>query len=488
MSLPDSVCPTTLCPEETARSSLTLEQKLVLILLFLGAVACVNHHLKTGSYLPHYVISLLYLTICFHKLILVFQGVVRHREIEISEVEILSCHQWPIYTILLPLYREREIIPQLCQAIEKLDYPKDRLEILLILEEDDKETIDAVQEAHLPPWWQLVVVPDQPPKTKGKALNYGLARAHGEYLVIYDAEDIPEFDQLKKAVLAFRRLSEKIVCLQAKLNYYNPYQNILTGWFTAEYSTWFDLYLPGISSLEAPVPLGGTSNHFRTAVLKDLKGWDPFNVTEDCDLGIRIFRAGYRTAILDTTTWEEANSQLANWIKQRSRWVKGYIQTYFVHLRQPGSLLRSIGLANFFHFNLIVGGNFTVLCFNPIAWLLFISWLIYHWQIGLPLLAFLRLDTLSLSLFLGNFIFVGIHLLGCLKRKYYRLLLPTFFSPVYWVLMSVGAWKGLWQYLFRPHYWEKTDHALFLKKIPFGDSPTRSQNDQIHPADLSIEE
>ncbi|HOL67435.1 MAG TPA: glycosyltransferase, partial [bacterium] len=344
--------PAILLPEETARTNLTLEQKLTLGLLCLLGGQLVWRYCQTGSFWPHYLLSLIYAVICFHKFFLIFSGLLRRQEIVISEVEILSRYEWPFYTILLPLYREKEILPQLYRAMEKLDYPREKLEIILILEEDDSETQQALEQISLPPWWRLVIVPDQPPKTKGKALNYGLVQARGDFLVIYDAEDIPEPDQLKKAVLGFQRSPEQVVCLQAKLNYYNPYQNILTGWFTAEYSTWFDLYLPGISRVGAPIPLGGTSNHFRTAVLKQLRGWDPYNVTEDCDLGIRIFSAGYRTAVLDTTTWEEANSQLPNWIKQRSRWVKGYIQTYFVHMRHPWHLLRRLGLVNFLHFNL----------------------------------------------------------------------------------------------------------------------------------------
>lgn len=448
-------------PEETASTSLTLSQKLTLLclLLFLGYI--IFHHLQTSSYWPHHLLAVVYAVICFHKFFLILRGLVKKQETIVSDVEIFSRHDWPVYSILLPLYRETEILPQLCQAIEKIDYPKDRLEVILILEEDDVETQRTVEKMSLPFWWRTIIVPDFPPKTKGKALNYGLAHAHGRYLVIYDAEDIPEPTQLKKAVIGFQRADPQVVCLQAKLNYYNPYQNILTKWFTAEYSTWFDLYLPGISSIQAPIPLGGTSNHFRTEVLRQLKGWDPFNVTEDCDLGIRIFKAGYRTAVLDTTTWEEANSQLGNWIKQRSRWVKGYIQTYFVHTRNPWQLLTKLGVVNFIHFNLIVGGNFFVLCFNPVAWFLFFWCLFSGLKTGFFPQYNKPFDTLGFALYLGNIAFILINVAGCLKRKYHRLLIPSLLSPFYWILMSIGAWKGLWQYFFRPHFWEKTAHALF---------------------------
>jgi cellulose synthase/poly-beta-1,6-N-acetylglucosamine synthase-like glycosyltransferase len=386
----------------------------------------------------------------------------RNKEIKVSEIEILSNIDWPTYSILLPIYKEKEIFKQLYMAIESLDYPKDKLDIILLIEEDDIEIKEYLKNFNLPYYWRIIEIPDFQPKTKGKALNFGLYEAKGEFIVIYDAEDIPEKNQLKKAVLGFRKVPENVVCLQSKLNYYNPNQNLLTKWFTAEYSSWFDLYLPGIDSVEAPIPLGGTSNHFKTEILRELKGWDPFNVTEDCDLGIRIFKNGYRTKVLDTTTWEEANSELKNWIKQRSRWVKGYIQTYFVHIRNPFKLIKKMGMKNFIHFNLIVGGNFFVLCFNPIAWVFLFNWIIFSHKIYFPNIFFLIITP---TLLFGNVVFVIINILGVLKRKWYNLIIPAIFIPLYWVLMSIGALKGLFQFFKKPHYWEKTQHALFLQKI-----------------------
>ncbi len=231
------------------------------------------------------------------------------------------------------MYRERAVAEKVVRAALSLDYPREKLDIKLLLEEDDPETLAEIRAAEWPSCVETIIVPHGSPKTKPKACNHGLLAARGEYLVIYDAEDRPEPDQLKKAICAFRRVDPRVVCLQAKLNYYNPRQNHLTRFFTLEYTSWFDLFLPGLHVLSAPIPLGGTSNHFRVKALRDLGGWDPFNVTEDCDLGIRLHREGYRTAVLDSTTWEEANSRLFNWIRQRSRWVKGYIQTHLVHTR-----------------------------------------------------------------------------------------------------------------------------------------------------------
>ena len=449
-------------PEDNAFFNLTGFQKFWIILILLSFLFTVYLHFSEGSYLPYYLISTVYFLICMHKFLLIIAGIIKNSEIKVSEIEIFSNQTWPFYTILLPVYKEKEIFPQLFNAIESIDYPRNKLEVILLVEEDDTEMKEFLKEKELPSWWEIIEIPDFPPKTKGKALNFGLIKAKGEYLVIYDAEDIPEKDQLKKAVIGFKKVEENVVCLQSKLNYYNPYQNILTKWFTAEYSSWFDLYLPGIDAIKAPIPLGGTSNHFKTEILKKLKGWDPFNVTEDCDLGIRIFKEGYKTRILDTTTWEEANSKINNWIKQRSRWVKGYIQTYFVHMRHPIELIKKIGLINFFHFNLIVGGNFFVLCFNPIAWILLFFWLISPSKIFFPNKFFLGITTILLF---GNLIFIMINVAGVIKRRWYKLIIPALFSPVYWILMSIGAWKGLFQYFKKPHYWEKTQHALFQTEL-----------------------
>lgn len=452
-------------PEENAFIRLVLWQKIFLFFVMIGFLYLFYSYFFKKTYTLFYFLSSIYLVICIHKLLLIFIGLWKSKEVKINEIELISYRDWPVYTILLPIYKEKEIFSQLYQAIENIDYPKEKLDVILLIEEDDMEIKDYLKNYNLPEWWRVIEIPDFQPKTKGKALNIGLPYAKGKYLVIYDAEDIPERNQLKKAVLGFNKVSENVICLQSKLNYYNPYQNLLTKWFTAEYSSWFDLYLPGIDAIQAPIPLGGTSNHFKTEFLKKLKGWDPFNVTEDCDLGIRIFKNGYRTKVLDTTTWEEANSLLSNWIKQRSRWVKGYIQTYFVHMRKPIFLIKKIGFLNFIHFNLIVGGNFFVLCFNPVAWFFFFLWLSSPDKNYFPNPFFLIVTPILLA---GNIIFVIINVLGVLKRKWYKLIFPAIFSPLYWILMSIGAWKGLFQFFRKPYYWEKTKHALFegvLKEI-----------------------
>ncbi len=253
----------------------------------------------------------------------------------------------PRYTVLVPMFKEKDVAKTLLRAMSNLDYPQDRLEVIILLEEDDAETIEQFRQLKLPRCVEVLIVPkdERAPKGKPRACNHGLGKASGEFLVIYDAEDRPDPDQLKKAVAAFAHQPLSVICLQAKLNYFNPYQNLLTACFTIEYNTWYELFLPGLHVARAPIPLGGTSNHFRVGALRAVGGWDPYNVTEDCDLGLRLWRMGYSTKVLDSTTWEEGNSRLGNWMRQRSRWIKGYMQTHIVHSRDP---LRSIaGLSPF---------------------------------------------------------------------------------------------------------------------------------------------
>ncbi len=372
---------------------------------------------------------------------------------------------WPRYTVLCPLYHEAIIVPQFVRAMSLLDYPADKLEILLITEEDDIETRESILSMDLPEHFEVVRVPPGEPRTKPRACNYGLLKATGDFTVIYDAEDIPDPLQLKKAVLAFAHHSDEVACVQAKLNYYNPDQNLLTRWFTAEYSLWFDLTLPALQNAHAPIPLGGTSNHFRTSVLRQVGAWDPFNVTEDCDLGLRLAHYDYHTAILDSTTYEEANSRLKNWLRQRSRWIKGYMQTYLVHMRHPTTYLREGGVRDFLWMQFIVGSRVGMLFINPFMWLLLTIYLLFQSDVGTAyhiLFPRVVLYLSAASLIFGNFFFLYTYLVGCIRRKQYSLMKWTFLIPLYWMLMSVAASIALFQLIFKPHYWEKTQHGFHL--------------------------
>lgn len=373
----------------------------------------------------------------------------------------------PIYTILLPLYHEpSSVIRQLKTAIQNLDYPPEKLDVIFLIEEDDQETLIHCK-AEKPPYnVRFVIVPKGMPKTKPRACNFGLAFARGEFLTIYDAEDIPERDQLKKAVAYFRSSPPNIMCFQNALNFYNAEQNILTRLFTLEYSYWFDYLLPGLYLNHLPVPLGGTSNHFRTKILRDLGGWDPYNVTEDADLGMRASYRGYQIGILPSTTFEEANSQVKNWIRQRSRWLKGYLQTFLVHNRHPFQVIRNSGWKGWFTLQAFIGGTTLGQAFSLILWILFFIWLFNR---GEFLQSYFSGPILYLGVFnliIGNFLGIYLNMLAVFRRRNDRLIFYSLLNPLYWWLASIAAWKGIFQLFTRPFFWEKTIHGLQFKGKP----------------------
>ena len=413
-----------------------------------------------------------YLIDLFMTLILSFLsfksiGHLNEEKIDDAIVQALFDVDWPRYTVLCPLYREAAIVPQFIQAMKALDYPTDKLQLLLLTEEHDVETRAALRAIKLPFHFKIVTVPPGEPQTKPRACNFGLLRATGDYVVIYDAEDIPEPLQLKKAVLAFANNDADMACVQAKLNFYNSEQNLLTRLFTAEYSTWFHLTLPGLQKARLALPLGGTSNHFRTETLGVLGAWDAFNVTEDCDLGLRLSRYGLKTTILDSTTFEEANSQLKNWFRQRSRWIKGYMQTYLVHMRRPLRYMRPSRLRDFFTLQFIIGGKAAVLLINPLMWVLLIAYLFFRPVLNNVYHTLFPVSVLymgSLCLIFGNFLYAYLHLSGCLKCGQYKLIKWTLLIPFYWMLSSIAAYIALFQLIVKPHYWEKTIHGLHLTK------------------------
>jgi cellulose synthase/poly-beta-1,6-N-acetylglucosamine synthase-like glycosyltransferase len=454
-------------PDDSARRVLSRGQKVFFISVLVAlAFGFLLAPLFTGTLLVG-IATVFYLSFSAYKFYLAYRAIAHTLEIETTQAEIaaLDDRALPMYTILVPLYKESEVLPRLVKAIDRLDYPKPKLDVKLLLEEDDEETIAVARASQLPSHFKIVIIPQGKPRGKPKACNYGLIHALGEYVVIFDAEDLPERDQLKKALVAFDKAGASVACVQAKLNYYNRDQNMLTRWFTTEYSMWFDLFLPGLDASGAPIPLGGTSNHFRTDALRELGAWDPYNVTEDADLGVRLYKAGYKTAVIDSTTYEEANSEVYNWIRQRSRWVKGYIQTYLVHMRHPVKLWKQMGPRGFLSFQMTVGGTFFGFLVNPVFWLLTASWFLFQFtwikQIYPAPLFYIG----AFSLYFGNFTFVYLNVAGCLRREYYDMVKYALLSPFYWALMSIAAWKGFLQLFYAPSYWEKTKHGLYKGEI-----------------------
>lgn len=431
-------------------------------------------------------LSFIYFADVVFNLFVILRSLHNPQEISIAQGDLskLQDSKLPIYTILCPLYKEAHVIPQFVSAISKLEWPKSKLDVMLLLEEDDKETIKAIKNMSLPSYVRSVIVPHSQPKTKPKACNYGLSFAKGEYLVIFDAEDMPDPLQLKKAYAAFRQVPKNVLCLQAKLNYYNPHQNLLTRFFTAEYSLWFDVTLTGFQSINTTIPLGGTSNHFRTKDLIRLQGWDPFNVTEDADLGMRLFKDGYRTAIIDSVTLEEANSKWGNWLRQRSRWIKGYMQTYLIHNRNIAQFTKEKGVhALLFH--LIIGGKIAFILINPLLWVATIAYFTLYAFVG-PAIESLYPSVVFymavISLVFGNFLFMYYYMIGCLKREQYSIIKFTFLVPFYWIMISIAGFIALYQLFFKPHYWEKTVHGLHLKKVDDSEPTQPKFRRKVKPA------
>jgi cellulose synthase/poly-beta-1,6-N-acetylglucosamine synthase-like glycosyltransferase len=373
----------------------------------------------------------------------------------------LTERDYPIYSILVPMYQEASVLPQLVAGLDGLDYPADKLDIKLLLESDDHETLATARSLPLDGRFDIIVVPAGQPRTKPKACNYALPLVRGELVVIFDAEDVPEPDQLKKVLVTFLKSDARLACVQCRLNYFNAEQNWLTRLFTLEYTLWFDFFLPALDALNLPIPLGGTSNHFRTALLRDtLAGWDPYNVTEDADLGLRMAVLGYRTCVIDSTTFEEATSQAGNWIRQRTRWIKGYMVTWLVHMRNPLRILRGAGWRGFVALHLFVGGVVVASIMTPVLWVVYLCWLLtgtdaFDAIFPTPLLVAGMFNLLAV-----NTLYLYLNLLACLRRGGHRLFIYSLTAPLYWAMQSYAGVRALWQFVSNPFYWEKTRHGI----------------------------
>jgi glycosyltransferase XagB len=381
--------------------------------------------------------------------------------------EPVSDEKLPIYTVLVPAFREANVIHKVLANLDALDYPKSRLDVLVLLEEDDAETIAAAYAANPPHYVRIVIVPRGDPQTKPRACNYGLTFARGEFVVIYDAEDKPEPDQLRRMVTYFRwdelnvepRTGKPLVCVQCGLNYFNAGSNVLTRMFAIEYSFWFDAMLPGLDSTGIPIPLGGTSNHFRADMLRRMGGWDPWNVTEDADLGMRASALGYRVGVSTSVTWEEACSQTPAWIKQRTRWIKGYMITAAVNFRNPIHFVKSTGFRGLLSLVGLILGTPLAFMLYPIMLAFTIATYVATRQVSLHLPPWL-LDFGMINMLLGAGSMILFSGITASLRHGWRIGVFAIFSPVYWLLHSVAAWRAAWQTLFSPHHWEKTPHGL----------------------------
>jgi len=408
------------------------------------------------------VVTVLYLLAVTYRFVLFLRSARSDVVVRISDEEARAFPdaELPVYTVLIPAFREPQVINLLIRNIARLEYPADKLDVKILVEADDDETIRAIGRADPGRQFELVFIPPSDPRTKPKALNYGLGLAKGELVAVYDAEDIPDPLQLRRAAIGLRRLGPEVACLQGKLTYHNPTQNIITRWFTLEYAMWFSYFLPGLAASSAPIPLGGTSNHFRADALRRLGGWDPFNVTEDADLGVRMYREGYTVGVLDSITYEEANSDFVNWVRQRSRWYKGYLQTFIVHMRSPRRMVHDLGWKSTGHFCVFVGGTPILAILNPLFWLMTLLWFVGQPAIIRELFPAPVYYMGLISWAFGNFTLVYLTILSCRLIKRPELIFAAVLVPLYWVMMSMAAVKAIWQLFRQPTHWEKTVHGL----------------------------
>lgn len=393
--------------------------------------------------------------------------------VEHSWPDLWSTQRWrlddsrlPVYTVAVPMYREEAVLRQMLRALSELDYPAAKLDIRLLIEADDAGMRAALARMPLPAHVCVTIVPPGQPRTKPRALNLALLEARGTLFTIFDAEDIPDPQQLRLAAARFHRAPDDLACLQARLVIDHAEENLLSALFALEYAGLFEVLNPGLLRAGLPILLGGTSNHFRTEVLRTVGGWDAWNVTEDADLALRLARAGYRIGDLPSETREEAPVSIRAWLGQRSRWIKGYMQTAVTHARAPLRLLREAGFAATFAFtSLVVGTIVTALGYPVFA----VATLLAYWEGSLfdPASA---LTTATSAFALSIWLFGTLSLflppaIGALRRRDPSLLWLLPLLPLYYGLVSVAAWMAFYEYLNRPFAWNKTEHGLARRRM-----------------------
>jgi cellulose synthase/poly-beta-1,6-N-acetylglucosamine synthase-like glycosyltransferase len=381
----------------------------------------------------------------------------------------LPDRQLPVYTVIAALYREAKSVASLMQAIDAFDYPKEKLQVILALEPDDLATRAAIARLGPMPHVQVLIASAMDPKTKPKALNCALPFARGSFIAVFDAEDCPDPGQLRAALDAFRSHDADVACAQASLCIDNNNRDSwLSRTFAAEYAGQFDVFLPGLAAMRMPLPLGGSSNHFRTSVLREVGGWDAWNVTEDADLGFRLARFGYRSVTFDSTTSEEAPIRFKAWLGQRSRWMKGWMQTWGVHMREPGRLWRQAGPRGFLTLNIIVGGNVLTALAYPVLVIEFAAYLLANITGGGSGLFFTGslapLHVATITAGFASTVLIG--LMGLSRRGRLRSGWVLALTPVYWGCLTIAAWGALWELWRDPYRWEKTEHGLTQSRPP----------------------
>jgi cellulose synthase/poly-beta-1,6-N-acetylglucosamine synthase-like glycosyltransferase len=408
------------------------------------------------------VVAAVWATFFMSVVLLRLMSLMNSPKIAVSRHGGLPDRDLPSYSVLVPLFKETGVLEKLLNALVAIDYPASKLQVLLIIEEIDIGMRRALSEIELPGHFETIIVPRGGPQTKPKALNYALALVRGELLTVYDAEDEPHPMQLRSAASAFAAAPPDVACLQAQLAISADGQGWLAKQFAIEYASLFGLIMPFLASLRLPIPLGGTSNHIKTTVLRKLGAWDPFNVTEDADLGLRLARAGYSTDVLDSITVEDATVGLGNWFSQRARWLKGWMQTWLVHMRSPSTLQAEVGWFGFWAIQALLLGMIVSSLFHPF----FLGLVIYQVWLGQafsPEADWAQVTVVACCLIvfiMGHLVTIEAGRRGLRRLNaggwYFSLLT----MPVYWLLISAAAWRAVWELICKPFVWNKTEHGF----------------------------
>ena len=442
-------------PMLSAKTVLTGRQGIIVGALAVAIPLAMASGIAKVTEAIHWAVSLLFMACVMLRM----AAALHAKPLSLAPLAAVNPDRLPVYSVLVALHKEHEMVPELLVALGKLNWPRSKLDIKLICEADDRATIDAIRTQQTKPWVEIVEVPFATPRTKPKALAYALQVARGEYVVLYDAEDKPHHDQLIEAWQCFAGSGTEVGCVQAPLIISNFRRNFWARMFAVEYAALFRGLLPWLARKRLIVPLGGTSNHFRREALEAVCGWDPYNVTEDADLGMRMTRLGYHTRTITRPTHEAAPDDFRTWLPQRTRWFKGWLLTWLVHMRAPAALAVSLGPSSFVVSQLLFAGMVLSATVHPLLlYTLFVG--VSDAVLDKPALReqswLFRLDLANAVLCYISFWVLGWRTLDARERRGFGWVLPL--TPLYWIAMFMAALLAIYKLIREPHHWDKTPH------------------------------
>ncbi|MEO0496680.1 MAG: glycosyltransferase family 2 protein [Pseudomonadota bacterium] len=459
-------------PLRSASQILTATQSAVFVALFVAAACALFLSYGVTSFALH-ALCTLFFTSCVGFRIAILASAFRSKPgLEPAAKPTLSL-DWPtcvpVYTVLVAVHDEANQAADLVRAMANLRWPQGRLEVKFITEANDQDTVQALRAAMADSArsgeMEVLVVPHSQLRTKPRALNYALPITSGEYVVLYDAEDRPDPDQLMEAHSRFQSGDASLACLQSPLAISNGGRGFISMMFALEYAALFKVFLPAMARMGLAFPLGGTSNHFRRSALEEVGAWDPHNVTEDADLGLRLARHGYYSNVLTMPTYEEAPVHLRVWIRQRTRWLKGWAKTWLIHMREPAQFVRQAGGRTAAVSMVLFGGTLLAALLHPWIYILLILLVVPDSQLfqdGQRWLLAIDIANVGIAMLVQyTFVVLAVRRAPWVQRSGHgmRRWWPIG-MPLYWLLATWAAWRALGQLFTDPHGWEKTPHGL----------------------------